>query len=87
MTVQQLIEQLSQFDPNTPVLGMCTDPSNYTYKVGIESIELGNPYDDNGYSGVDGSEVDWSDCYDEDEDTGEEIYIGPKVVLLNLGDI
>ena len=37
MTVKQLIEQLSKFDSETQVIGMCTDPTDYTYKVPIES--------------------------------------------------
>jgi hypothetical protein len=87
MTVKELIEQLSKFDPETEVLGMCTDPTDYTYKSPIESIELGDPYDTNGYSGVDDEELDYSKCYEEDEETGEETYVGPKVVLLNIGDV
>jgi hypothetical protein len=87
MNVKQLIEQLSKFDPETEVLGVCTDPTDYTYKVEIESIKLGSPYDSNGYSGVDSSEMDWDGCYSEDEETGEDTYIGPKVVLINLGDV
>lgn len=87
MTVKQLIEQLNQFDPETQVLGMCTDPTDFNYKVPVESVFLGDPYDSNGYSGVDSSEMDWEKCYDEDEETGEETYIGPKVVLINLGDV
>jgi len=76
MTVKDLIEELSKFDPETEVLGMCTDPTDYTYKVPIQSIEWNDPYDSNGYSGVDGSEMD-----------GEDSYIVRKVVLLNLGDV
>lgn len=88
MTVQQLIEQLSEFDSNTEILGMCTDPSGYTYKVPIQSIEFDNPYDDNGYSGIDGLEMDdWGDCYIEDEEAGVITYIGPKVILINIGDV
>jgi hypothetical protein len=82
MTIKQLIEQLSQFDPNTEVLGTCTDPTDYTYKVKIESIELGSPYDDNGYSGVDGSLSDSADGYNDDGD-----YVGTKVLLINIGDV
>ena len=84
MTIKQLIEQLSQFDPNTEVLGMCTDPTDYTYKVPIQSVGLGDPYDDNGYSGIDGSTIDdasddyWMDDYE---------YVGPKVLLINIGDV
>ena len=87
MTVKELIEQLSKFNPGVQVIGMCTDPTDYTFKVPIESIELDSPYDSNGYSGIDGSEVDWVECYDEDEETGEEIYIGKNVVLINLGTV
>ena len=85
MKVKDLIQELIKFDPETEVLGMCTDPTDYTYKVPIKSVEFDNPYDSNGYSGIDGSEVDWTECYDEDGDTGEEIYIGTSVILLNLG--
>ena len=87
MKVKDLIEQLSKFDPETEVLGMCTDPTDFTYKVPIKSIDLGSPFDDSGYSGVDGSEVDWDLHYYEDEDMDEPEYVGPKVVLLNLGDV
>lgn len=73
MKVKDLIEQLSKFDPETEVLGMCTDPTDYTYKVSIKSIEFDSPYDENGYSGVDGSEIDDN--------------IVENVVLLNLGDV
>lgn len=79
MTVKQLIEQLSSFNPETEVLGMFTDPTDYTFKTSIKSIEFDSPYDENGYSGVDDSEIE-DDHYD---DEGE--YIGPKVVLINLG--
>jgi hypothetical protein len=85
MKVKELIEELSKFDPETVVLGMCTDPTDYTYKTPFESIELGDPYDTNGYSGVDDEELDYSKCYEENEETGDETYVGPKVVLLNLG--
>jgi hypothetical protein len=66
---------------------MCTDPTDYTYKVPIDSIELDSPYDTNGYSGIDGSELDWDVHYYEDEDLNEPEYVGPKVVILNLGII
>ena len=38
MTVKQLIEQLQQFNPETPVLGTCTDPSDFNYKSPIKGI-------------------------------------------------
>ena len=89
MKVKELIEQLSKFDSETEVLGMCTDPTDYTYKVPIESIIFDSPFDENGYSGVDGSEItdSYSELFDEDEESGEDVYIGPKVVLINLGDV
>jgi len=87
MKVKDLIEQLSKFDPETEVLGMCTDPTDFTYKVPIKSIDLGSPFDDSGYSGVDGSESDWDVHYYEDEDMDEPEYVGQKVVLLNLGNV
>ena len=84
MTVKELITELSKFDPETPVIGMCTDPTDYTYKLPIQSIELDSPFDSNGYSGVDGSEI--FDCdeelYDEDDN-----YIGQKAVIINIGDV
>ena len=85
MTVKELIEKLSTFVPEREVLGKCTDPTDYTYKSMIESIYLGDPFDTNGYSGLDDEEMEWEKCYDEDEETGEETYIGPKVVLIDLG--
>ena len=87
MIVKELIEQLSKFDPQTQVLCQSTDPSDFTYKSPIKSISLDTPFDDSGYSGVDDSEMEWDECYKDDEETGEEIYIGPKVVIINLGDV
>ena len=83
MTVRQLIEQLSKFDPETQVIGSCTDPTDYTYKVPIESITLDSPFDSNGYSGVDGLEDDGVEYWNETDDDIE--YIGPKVVIIDLG--
>jgi hypothetical protein len=87
MKIKNLIQELSKFDPETEVLGMCTDPTGFNYKSPIKSINFGDPYDSNGYSGIDSSEMNWGECYDEDEDTGEEIYIGTPVILLDLGDV
>lgn len=73
MNVKELIEQLSQYDPETEVMGMVTDPTDWTYKVDIESIEFDSPHDD--------GSVDYDDNdYDEDDE-----YVGKKVVLINLG--
>ena len=83
MTVKQLIEELSKFEPETQVIGMCTDPTDYTYTVPIESIELDSPYDSNGISGVDGSEMEYlTEYYDKEGN-----FIGEKVVIINLGDV
>lgn len=87
MTVKELIDQLNTFDPQTQVLCQSTDPTDFTYKSPIKSISLDTPFDDSGYSGVDNSEMEWDECYEEDEETGEETYIGPKVVIINLGDV
>ena len=62
MKVKDLINELSQFDPETEVLGMCSDPTDFVYKVSIKSVNFGDPYDSNGYSGIDGSEIDWVEC-------------------------
>jgi hypothetical protein len=84
MTVKELIDELSKFNPETPVIGMCTDPTDYTFKVPIVSIDLDSPFDENGISGVDGEEM--SDDIDYwDDETSE--YIGEKVVIINLGDV
>lgn len=85
MTVKELIEQLSTFDPEMEVLGTVTDPTDYTYKSKIQNITIDSPFDTNGYSGIDDEELDWGKHYDENEETGEDIYIGPKVVLIDLG--
>jgi hypothetical protein len=61
--------------------------TNEYYYSKIKSIEFNTPFDDSGYSGVDGSELKWDDHYFEDETMDEPEYIGPKVVLLNIGDV
>lgn len=76
MNVKELISILSQYDPETEVMGMVTDPTDWTYKVDIQSVEYDNPLDDG--DGDDGDIDD--DTFNED---GE--YVGPKVVLINLG--
>jgi hypothetical protein len=81
MKVKELIEQLSKFDPETEVLGSCVDPTDFVYKVSIDSIVLDSPFDSNGYSGVDGSEMD-DDMWD-----NEGNFIGEGVVVINLGDV
>jgi len=80
MTVKELIDQLSKFDPQTSVIGSTTDPTDYTFKVPIVSVELDSPYDENGFSGVDEDDDFEGELYDDNDD-----YIGPKVVIINLG--
>jgi len=87
MKVKELMELLSSFDPETEVLGACTDPTDYLYKTQIESIKLDDPFDSNGYSGIDGTEMEYSTVWEEDKETGEEKYIGPKVVIIDLGNV
>jgi len=83
MTVKELMDTLSTFDPETEVVGMCIDPTDYIYKLPIESIELGDPFDSNGIHGVTGDEIDdWDDVHDKD---GE--YVGEKVLIINLGNV
>jgi hypothetical protein len=82
MTVKDLIEQLSKFDPETEVVGTFVDPTDYTNKSDIKGIYLGSPFDSNGYSSIDGSEDDFDTLYD---DEGE--YIGEKVLLIDFGDV
>jgi hypothetical protein len=31
--------------------------------------------------------MDYDTCYNEDEETGEETYVGPKAVVIDLGQI
>ena len=82
MTVQELINKLQQFDPQIEVVCSIMDHTDWGYKLPINEIELGDPYDESGYSAIDnsGSEMDYDTCYnDEDE------YVGPKVVVIDLG--
>jgi hypothetical protein len=87
MTVKELIDQLGKFDPETQVVCSVMDHTDWGYKLPINEIELGNPYDEGGYSAIDNSEMDYDTCYNEDEETGEETYVGPKAVVIDLGQI
>jgi hypothetical protein len=82
MTVQELINKLQQFDPQTEVVCSIMDHTDWGYKLPINEIELGNPYDEGGYSAIDNSEMDYDTCYnDEDE------YVGSKAVVIDLGQL
>jgi hypothetical protein len=79
MKVKELIEKLKTFNPETEVICSVTDPTDFTYKVPIEDIRLDSPFDSNGGSGVDGSEMEdelWDD---------EGNYVGEEVVTIDLG--
>jgi len=74
MTVQELINHLQQFKPETKVMFSHTDTTDWTVKLDIKkkNVKLGDIV---------------SDDYDDDveelfNDNGK--YIGPKVVLFNL---
>jgi hypothetical protein len=79
MTVQELIEKLKTFNPETKVICSVTDPTDYTYKVSVDDIRLDSPFDSNGFSGVDGSEME-DDLWDDEGN-----YIGEEVVTIDLG--
>jgi hypothetical protein len=79
MTVQELIEKLKTFNPETKVVCSFIDPTDYIYKVSVGDIRLDSPYDENGFSGVDGSEME-DDLFDDDGN-----YIGEEVVTIDLG--
>lgn len=79
MKVKELIEKLKTFNPETEVICSVTDPTDFTYKVPIDDIRLDSPFDSNGDSGVDDSEMEdelWDD---------EGNYVGEEVVTIDLG--
>ena len=89
MTVQELINKLQQFDSETEVVCSIMDHTDFGYKLPIQDLELGNPYDEGGYSAIDNSEMDYDACYHENEDTDEEpyTYVGPKCIVIDLGQL
>jgi hypothetical protein len=58
MTVKQLIEELKKHNPNMNVLIESRDATDYMCKSSIESVEEGHPYNEDGYSGIDDTELD-----------------------------
>ena len=87
MTVQELINKLQQFDSDIEVVCSIMDHTDFGYKLPIQDLELGDPYDESGYSAIDNSEMDYDAYYHENEDTGEEIYVGPKCIVIDLGQL
>ena len=82
MTVQELINKLQQFDPQTEVVCSIMDHTDWGYKLPINEIELDNPYDEGGYSAIDNSEMDYDTCYNDKDE-----YVGPKAVVIDLGQL
>jgi hypothetical protein len=80
MTVEQLIEELKQFDPKTEVRIEGTDPTDWRYVNEIEGIRLGEGDDDL-------EEYDDKD-YELDEDGDpdyDRLKDSKKVVIINGG--
>ncbi len=82
MTVQELINKLQQFDPQTEVVCSIMDHTDWGYKLPINEIELGDPYDEGGYSAIDNKEMDHDTCYNDKDE-----YVGPKAVVIDLGQL
>jgi hypothetical protein len=78
MTVEQLIEELKQFNPKTEVKIEGTDPTDWRYVNDVEDVRLGD----------DDSEMYTDEDYEVDED-GDPDYMevkeSSKVVLINGG--
>jgi hypothetical protein len=72
MNVQQLIEQLKRYPADTEVKVTVTDPTDWKYMVDIESVEMDEPQYD-----------DMEDELLDDEGN----YIGPKVVIIDIGTV
>jgi hypothetical protein len=74
MTVQELINHLGQFNPETQVMFSHYDHTDYLYKIDMneENVYLDDPVcDDN----LELAEELWN---------GDDDYIGPKVVVFEL---
>lgn len=70
MTVGELKTLLNAFRDDQEVLVKVTDPTDWVYKVDIESVEAGEPE----FEDVEDAE------YDENGN-----YIGPSVVIIDVG--
>ena len=82
MTVKDLITLLEGFDPSLEVAISVGDVgAEIPNKLNIDSVDMGSPYDDQGYSVLDNSEI--PDEYFDDECN----YIGPKMLLINTENI
>jgi hypothetical protein len=74
MTIQELINKLQQFKPETKVFTSVTDPTDYTILEELNNVWL----DENGPSGDNIVEFDES-LYDDDGD-----YIGDPIVVIKV---
>jgi hypothetical protein len=73
MTVQELINKLQQFKPETKVFTSITDPTDYTVTLELENLELENElYGDNVID-------DYESEFDDEGD-----YQGKPVLLIKL---
>jgi hypothetical protein len=75
MTVKELVEHLTQFDPETEVFTSITDPTDYclTLSLDVRDIELDNE--------LSGDNV----CDDYEHQFNEEFdYIGKPVLIISL---
>jgi hypothetical protein len=73
MTVQELINKLQQFEPETKVFTSITDPTDYTVTLELENLELENElYGDNVID-------DYESEFDDEGD-----YQGKPVLLIKL---
>ena len=79
MTVQELINHLQQFNPNTQVMFSHTDHTDFLYKINmsVNDVYTGN---DDEYS------IGDEDLFDSDGMilNNDDDYTGPEVVLFNL---
>ena len=73
MTVKELIDHLSKFNPETKVMFSFLDDTDYLYKLDLneEDVVLGDVVSDH----YDGEDELWDD---------EDNYCGPEVVLFSL---
>jgi len=73
MTVQELINRLQQFKPETKIFTSITDHTDYVVTSELESIELENElYGDNVFD-------DYENQFDDEGD-----YIGEPILVINL---
>ena len=76
MTVKELIQHLTQFDPEIEVVTSITDHTDYVLTLSLESEEVileNELYGDNVYE-------DFEDKFDEEAD-----YKGKPVLMIKLG--